>query len=106
MPNAVPVPNASRRLSQRFARLRVVRVSARWLLRWLLLGPYGTFVCTRRDECALDRAARASCPFGEYSYRIVDRACRRAWLHHCRRLDVVVFEDVMSRPLGGTRCVN
>ena len=27
-------------------------------------------------------------------------------LHHCRRMDVVVFKDVISRPLGGTRYVN
>src|ERR1700747_3569171 len=93
MPDAVTIPDAPRRLSGRFAGLPAVGPSARKLLRRLLLGSDGTFVCWRSDECALDRAARASCPFGEtYSCRIVDRACCRAWLYRRRRLDVVILE--------------
>src|ERR1700730_139086 len=102
MPVAVLVPDALRRLSRRFAGLPAAGVSPRHLLRRLLLGADGAFVCERGDERALDRGPGAACPFGEsYSIRMVDRTrCRRCL---CRRghLDVVIFAPVMNRPLGG-----
>src|SRR6185437_16144338 len=55
MPVAVPVPDALRRLSRRCARLPAARPSPRSLLPRLLLVSYGTFVCGRGDERALDR---------------------------------------------------
>ena len=65
MPDAVPVPDAPRRLSPRFAGLPAVGASARSLLRRLLLGSDGTFVCRRGDERALDRAPGTACSFRE-----------------------------------------
>src|SRR5262245_26572865 len=102
MPNAVPVPDAPRRVSRRFARLHAVGASARRLLRRLLLDSDGTFVCWRRDECALDRGPLAACPFREtYFHWTMDRAhCRRRLYRH-GRLDAVIFEAVMSYLLGG-----
>jgi hypothetical protein len=94
MPDAVPIPDAPRRPSRRLAGLPAVGAAARRLLRRLLLGSDGTFVCGRGDECALDRAPRAACPFGEtYPYRIVDSARRRSHLCRRRRLDVIILRQ-------------
>ncbi len=80
MPDAVPVPDAPRWFSQRCAGLPAAGASPRSLLRRLLLGSYGAFVCGRGDERALDCAPGAARPSGEtYSVRTVGRARRRLW---------------------------
>src|SRR6516162_1402517 len=99
MPDTVPVPDAPRRLSWRFAWLPAAGASPRTLLRRVLLGSNGTFVRWRSDERALDRAVGAACPSGEtYSVRPV--GCARRWcrLHHCGRMDGVIFDVVISHP--------
>jgi predicted metal-binding membrane protein len=62
---SVPVPDAPRRLSWRFAWLHAARASPRGLLCRLLLGSDGTLVCGWGDERGLDRASGAACAFGE-----------------------------------------
>ena len=100
MPVAVPVPDAPWRLSRRFAGLPAAGASPRSLLRRLLLGSDGTFVCGRCDERALDRAPRSACSSREtHSVRTVDRTRRRRCVCRCGRRDVVIFAAVMSRLL-------
>ena len=102
MPDALPIFNASRRLSRRFAGLRAIGTSTRRLLRRLLLGSDGTFVCRRGDERPLDRSPRAARPFGEtYSIWTVGSPRRRCRLYRHGRLDAVIFEAVISYLLGG-----
>src|SRR6516225_8237084 len=99
MPDTVPVPDAPRRLSRRFAWLPAAGASPRTLLRRVLLGSNGTFVRWRSDERALDRAVGAACPSGEnYSVRPV--GCARRWcrFHRHGRMDGAIFDIVMSRP--------
>ena len=75
-------------------------VSPRNLLRRLLLGADGAFVCGRGDERALDRAPGAAGPSGEaHPVRTVDRARRRRCLCRRRGLDVVIFTAVMKGDL-------
>src|SRR5262249_33237966 len=93
---AVPVPDALRRLSRRCAGLPADRPSPRSLLRRLLLVSYGTFVCGRGDERALDRAPGPACPSGETYSRAVGRARRRHCLCRRGRSDVVIVTAVMS----------
>ena len=72
----------------------------RRLLRRLLLGSDGTFVCGRGDERTLDRAPRAARSSGEaYSVRTVDCTRRRRCVCRRGRRDVVIFAAVMSRLL-------
>src|SRR5947207_10339193 len=100
MPDAVPVPDAPRWFSQRCAGLPAAGASPRSLLRRLLLGSYGAFVCGRGDERALDCAPGAARPSGEtYSVRTVGRARRRHCLCRRRRLAVVILTAAMSRLL-------
>src|SRR2546430_13745439 len=100
MPDAVPVPDAPRWFSQRCAGLPAAGASPRSLLRRLLLGSYGAFVCGRGDERALDCAPGAARPSGEtYSVRTVGRARRRRCLCRRGRLDVVILTAAMSRLL-------
>src|SRR6516165_10178147 len=106
MPNAVPVPNAPRWLSLRSKGLPCIGTSARRLLRRVLLGSDGTFVCRRGDERALDRAPRAACPFGEtYSPWPVGRARRWSCLYRRWRLDAVIFQAVTICPCLDKRTV-
>jgi hypothetical protein len=101
MPDAVAVLVPPRRLSLRFKGLPRVGTSARRLLRRLLLGSDGTFVCRRGDERALDRSPRAACSFGEtYSLWTVGRARRRSCLYRRWRLDSAIFQAVMIGPTG------
>jgi hypothetical protein len=94
VPDAVPVPDAPRRLSQRCAELRAAGASPRRLLRRLLLGADGASVRGWSDERALDRAPCAAGSSGEaYAHRTVDRARRRSGLRRCRCLDAVFFPD-------------
>src|SRR5215813_10551122 len=98
MPNTVPVLDTSRRLSLRSKRLPCVGASARRLLRRVLLGSDGTFVCRRGDECTLDRAP---CPFGKtYSLWTVGRARRPSCLYCRGRLDVAARQAVILSTLA------
>jgi len=101
MPDAVPVPDAPRRLSRRFAGLPAAGASPRNLLRRLLLGSDGTFVCGRGDERALDRAPGAAYPFGEnYPLWTVGRTRRRRWLCRGGCRDAVIGTAVIGVRLG------
>src|SRR4029077_13187805 len=96
MPNAVAMLVPPRRFSLRSKGLPCVGASAWGLLRGVLLGSDGTFVCRRGDERALDRAPRAACPFGKtYSLWTVGRARRRSCLYHRGGLDVAVLQAVI-----------
>jgi hypothetical protein len=105
MPDTIPVLDKPRRLSPRFERLSAVGASARRLLRRLLLGSDGAFVCGRGDECSLDRTARAAYPFGEsYPRRTLDRARRRSCLCSDGRLDAAFLADITKHCWMSVKC--
>src|SRR6516164_3328051 len=91
MPEAVCVPDDTRRLSQRRTGLPNARASPWCVLRGLLLGPNGSVARGRRNEPALDCCTYATNSLGKgHSVRPTDRfSC---W-HGPRRHRRVAFLD-------------
>src|SRR5262249_48216357 len=90
---ATSIPDAPRRIPYGRIGMFAAGAAPRHLLCRLLLDADGTFVCGRRYECALDRAPRVACSFGEaFSIRALDRACCWRYFSRCRSVVVICWK--------------